>query len=171
MGVCSSCLGLDRRRGHTDQSETSRLLYDDPHQNQYGSLNRDASHGANQQDPRDIERERKALESIIEQASDNLIDIFALKVQQAFPAAANSKHDHYERLLAKSVSLESMTNSKKSARDLNGNNDQVALDRVQDMDEEAVDRWKIVHNGDFEELIGVFIVGSSGKKAVKGARR
>ncbi|KAI9669771.1 MAG: hypothetical protein M1829_005026 [Trizodia sp. TS-e1964] len=107
MGSCLSCLGLGHSRWPFDSSETARLLYDEAAALHYG-LN-GAAPGANQLDPQDIQRERQALEHIVAQTSDNLIDIFALQPQKAnapqlllpdtFDTDGNSKTAQYQRLL------------------------------------------------------------------------
>ncbi|KAI9718768.1 MAG: hypothetical protein M1812_003942 [Candelaria pacifica] len=97
MGVVSSCLGLDRRRNHPENPETSRLLDDDSQQPAYGGIGPSANHNENQIDPRDIERDRKALELIVEHSADNLIDLFALKPQPTHVTASESKADHLGR--------------------------------------------------------------------------
>ncbi|KAI9759246.1 MAG: hypothetical protein M4579_002455 [Chaenotheca gracillima] len=106
MGICSSCLRAVRRPGRNDSAETSRLLYDDAQQAQYGAIGNGSSGTVAQIDPRDIAREEAALQKILVRASDNLMDIFALQFQPARdqPTPPQSqevdfKIEHYQRLL------------------------------------------------------------------------
>jgi hypothetical protein len=84
MGVCSSCLGLNRYRDTSDdvsphayistgrfllialdiQEENSRLLFDDVHPNQYGSFG-DQTAGIIQADPQEVQRETEALQKVV----------------------------------------------------------------------------------------------------------
>ncbi|PKY03029.1 hypothetical protein P168DRAFT_282809 [Aspergillus campestris IBT 28561] len=79
MGNCSSCLGLGRRDSH--DSESSRLLDDDPYQAGYGYGALNHTSQVNQPDPGYIKREREALEAICQRASDSVIDIWSLQPQ------------------------------------------------------------------------------------------
>ncbi|KAK2761620.1 hypothetical protein FQN54_001448 [Arachnomyces sp. PD_36] len=80
MGVCSSCLGLNRRASH-DQAQTTRLLDDELYHSGYGYGAVAQSSQAGQQDTEDIKREREALESICQRASDSVVDIWSLQPQ------------------------------------------------------------------------------------------
>ncbi|PGH11146.1 hypothetical protein AJ80_07248 [Polytolypa hystricis UAMH7299] len=83
MGNCSSCLGRGGRDHH--ESESSRLLDDDPYQSGYGYGT--VGHGQHQgPDPEDLKREREALDSICQRASDSVIDIFSVQPQHYVPA-------------------------------------------------------------------------------------
>ncbi|KAL1996015.1 hypothetical protein VTN49DRAFT_550 [Thermomyces lanuginosus] len=85
MGACLSCLGLNSRDNH--DSESARLLDDDMYAGYgYGSVNH-SNHPRD--DPEDVKREREALETICQRASDSVIDIWALQPQpQLQPQAA-----------------------------------------------------------------------------------
>ncbi|CAI6331931.1 unnamed protein product [Periconia digitata] len=93
MGICSSCLGLERRSSDTEvtkirtddtgtvvlthplQNADSSHLLADPYQPQYGSINGPNSHHTPQPDPEEIRRQRDALERICAQTSDKLIHV------------------------------------------------------------------------------------------------
>jgi len=64
MGVCSSCLGRDQDHDLSDEDEQSRLLFDDPHANHYGSFGENNA-GAIQADPQEVQRENEALQKIV----------------------------------------------------------------------------------------------------------
>jgi hypothetical protein len=88
MGTCSSCLGRDRDRDLSDevsyqifvqiegirlplafnQDEHSRLIFDDPHANHYGSFS-DQNAGIIQADPQEVQRETEALQKVVTQTS------------------------------------------------------------------------------------------------------
>ncbi|KAH6714255.1 late endosomal/lysosomal adaptor and MAPK and MTOR activator-domain-containing protein [Leptodontidium sp. MPI-SDFR-AT-0119] len=88
MGVCSSCLGRDRDHDLSDEDEQSRLLFDDPHANHYGSFGENNA-GAIQTDPQEVQRENEALQKIVTLTSNHLVDIFAMVPQNAIPPAAS----------------------------------------------------------------------------------
>jgi len=106
MGACSSCLGLNRRRVSTDEDDASRLLFDDPHSNQYGTFG-DQNQGVVQADPQEVQRENEALQKVVAQTSNHLVDIFAMVPQnvQRAPSVVFSGQDarllHYQDVLAK----------------------------------------------------------------------
>jgi len=106
MGICSSCLGLDRKRGISDEDESSRLLFDDPHANQYGSFG-DQHAGLILADPQEVQRETEALQKVVMQTSNHLVDIFAMIPQniQRTPTTIFSGQDarllRYQDVLAK----------------------------------------------------------------------
>ena len=88
MGICVSCLGLGdsdpevhphhisthaRTNPHNplQSSETSRLLFDDPHHSHYGGLDQTGAPSTNfQPDPTELKREREALEAICQKTSE-----------------------------------------------------------------------------------------------------
>ncbi|RJE25918.1 hypothetical protein PHISCL_01760 [Aspergillus sclerotialis] len=79
MGICASCLGLSRR--DSNDSESSRLIDDDIYQAGYGYGALNHANQLNQPDPEYLRREREALESICQRASDSVIDIWSLQPQ------------------------------------------------------------------------------------------
>lgn len=79
MGVCASCLGLNRRESH--DAESSRLLDDDIYQSGYGYGALNHSNQINNPDPENIKREREALEAICQRTSESVIDIWSLQPQ------------------------------------------------------------------------------------------
>lgn len=80
MGACSSCLGFGRRDRGVENSETSRLLYDDPYRPQYGAAGQTRAHHY-QQDPESLRRETEALEGICHDMSDDVVDVSTLAPQ------------------------------------------------------------------------------------------
>jgi len=89
MGVCSSCIGHDRDRDLSDEDEQSRLLFDDPHTNHYGSF-ADNNAGAIQADPQEVQRETEALQKVVMQTSNHLVDIFAMVPQNNVQPSATT---------------------------------------------------------------------------------
>ncbi|PBP18058.1 hypothetical protein BUE80_DR011064 [Diplocarpon rosae] len=89
MGACSSCLGRDRGYEFSDEDEQSRLLFDDPHANHYGSFG-DHHPGVTQADPQEVQRETEALQKVVTMTSNHLVDVFALVPQNAYPATAST---------------------------------------------------------------------------------
>ncbi|KAM3077775.1 hypothetical protein ACMFMG_007096 [Clarireedia jacksonii] len=88
MGNCSSCLGLDRGRDLSDEDENTRLLFDDAHPNHYGGFG-DPNSGIVQADPQEVQRETEALQKVVAQTSNHLVDIFAM-VPHNLPRAPSS---------------------------------------------------------------------------------
>ncbi|OBT86484.1 hypothetical protein VE02_04931 [Pseudogymnoascus sp. 03VT05] len=86
MGICSSCLGRDRG---SEEDDTSRLIFDDPLANNYGSFT-DQNVVTTQADPQDVQRESEALQNIVAETSNHLVDIFAMapQSQQRPPATS-----------------------------------------------------------------------------------
>lgn len=79
MGICASCLGLNRRDNH--DSESSRLLDDDLYQSGYGYGALSQANQLNQPDPEYLKREREALDAICQRTSDSVVDIWSLHPQ------------------------------------------------------------------------------------------
>ena len=52
----------------SSQDENSRLLFDDPHANHYGSFG-DQGAGTTQADPQEVQRETEALQKVVAQTS------------------------------------------------------------------------------------------------------
>jgi len=97
MGICSSCLGFNRDRLLSDNDENSRLLFDDPHTNQYGSFG-DQNTGVIQADPQELQRENEALQKVVAQTSNHLVDIFAMVPQSVPPPPTSTFPVHDARL-------------------------------------------------------------------------
>ncbi|KAI4748285.1 hypothetical protein E4T50_01495 [Aureobasidium sp. EXF-12298] len=66
MGICASCLGLDRQAAR-EASESEGLLYEDAAQPQYGTVTPGAT--LPEPDPEELRREREVLERICAQTS------------------------------------------------------------------------------------------------------
>jgi len=98
MGICSSCLGWDRRDSSSDEDEGSRLLFDDPHSTQYGTFG-DQPAGVVQEDPQDVQRETEALQKIVALTSSHLVDIFAMVPQTSQRGSTTTYTAHDARLL------------------------------------------------------------------------
>ncbi|CAD0027176.1 unnamed protein product [Aureobasidium pullulans] len=64
MGICASCLGLDRQEAR----ESEGLLYEDATQPQYGTVTPGAT--LPEPDPEELRREREVLERICAQTSN-----------------------------------------------------------------------------------------------------
>jgi len=106
MGICSSCLGFNKDRDLSDDDENSRLLFDDPHANHYGSFG-DQNTGIIPADPQELQRENEALQKVVAQTSNHLVDIFAM-VPQTVPSvpttvfpAQDARLLRYQDVLAK----------------------------------------------------------------------
>ncbi|PFH61357.1 hypothetical protein XA68_17535 [Ophiocordyceps unilateralis] len=72
MGACSSCLGR-RSKDDYDESEESRLLYEDGSGMQYGSFGDGALGG---DDTLEAQRESEALQRVVAKTSSNMVDVF-----------------------------------------------------------------------------------------------
>ncbi|KAI1908367.1 hypothetical protein LOZ61_005615 [Ophidiomyces ophidiicola] len=81
MGICASCLGVSRPESH--DSESAQLLDDEAYQSgyNYGTSNTQPQGP----DPEDLKRERDALDTICQRASDSVIDIWAHHSQTLAP--------------------------------------------------------------------------------------
>ncbi|KAF2760442.1 hypothetical protein EJ05DRAFT_474315 [Pseudovirgaria hyperparasitica] len=95
MGICASCLGLNRHESTSDPSDTSQLL-NDHYQPGYGSINHNPQLNGHQPDPEEIRRQRDALERICAQTSDKLIDVS----QPDHPDMPSKMAPDYPRLFA-----------------------------------------------------------------------
>jgi len=106
MGICSSCLGLNPNRDQPEDDENSRLLFDDAHPNHYGSFG-DSNVGIIQVDPQEVQRENEALQKVVAQTSNHLVDIFAMVPQNVPPptstlfSAQDARLLRYQDVLAK----------------------------------------------------------------------
>jgi len=106
MGICASCLGLDRDREGSEEDEQSRLLFDDPHSNQYGSFG-EQNTGLIHADPQEVQRETEALQKVVMQTSNHLVDIFAMipqntpRVPDAVFGGQDTRLLRYQDVLAK----------------------------------------------------------------------
>ncbi|TVY52482.1 hypothetical protein LCER1_G007553 [Lachnellula cervina] len=122
MGVCSSCLGRDGDRDLSDEDESSRLLFDDPHGNHYGSFG-DQHTGVMQADPQEVQRETEALQKVVAQTSNHLVDIFALVPQNGTPTspavfpAQDAKLQRYQDVLANMSTQDQSNQTKRASAD------------------------------------------------------
>ncbi|KAI9800958.1 MAG: hypothetical protein M1833_003095 [Piccolia ochrophora] len=176
MGICSSCLGADRDKQQNRSSESARLLGDDPQQAQYGSLSA-PPHGIAQVDPQDVQREEAALQSILAQTSDKLIDIFALHPQtgsptvtSAFVSATDSKSRLYQNLLRQVTSSDALPRSLEHASDIGSDRDELpgaCLDELEDTSTEL----KIIKGDQVGELVGGFASLEERVRMIRGSKR
>ncbi|KAG0651793.1 hypothetical protein D0Z07_1960 [Hyphodiscus hymeniophilus] len=126
MGICASCLGLDRDRELSSEDENSRLLFDDPHASHYGSFG-DQGAGTIQADPQEVQRETDALQKVVAQTSNtrtlvpeltpvysHLVDIFAMVPQNVMPAPNAIFPAHDARLLRYRDVLAKMSTNEQS---------------------------------------------------------
>jgi len=86
MGICASCLGMRQGSDLSEEDENSRLLFDDAHANHYGSFG-DQNTGIVQADPQEVQRENEALQKVVAQTSNHLVDIFAMVPQSVAPVS------------------------------------------------------------------------------------
>lgn len=100
MGVCTSCLGRDSHREGSDEDEQSRLLFDDPHSNQYGSFG-EQNPGLIQVDPQEIQKEAEALSKVQRETNNHLVEIYPLDEPKAFDAGREMRMRRYQDILAK----------------------------------------------------------------------
>jgi len=106
MGACSSCLGRDIDRDLSDEDEQSRLLFDDPHANGYGSFGNQNA-GILEEDPVEVQRAAESLQKVVAQTSNHLVDIFATNHQPVLSSGdlfgaqdMETKATGYEAVLA-----------------------------------------------------------------------
>jgi len=123
MGICSSCLGPSFDRDLSDEDESSRLLFDDAHPSQYGSFG-DPNTGIIQADPQEVQRETEALQKVVAQTSNHLVDIFAMipqNVPPRVPATMFTGQDarllRYQDVLAKMSIQDASSKAKQSLVD------------------------------------------------------
>ncbi|TID13186.1 hypothetical protein E6O75_ATG10259 [Venturia nashicola] len=95
MGICASCLGLERRESTSDPTDSQHLLGDPFQPNQYGTIHPDHSNRP-QMDPEEIRRQRDALERLCAQTSDKLIDV--AHSASAEEGGVDKLHTDYQRL-------------------------------------------------------------------------
>lgn len=98
MGICLSCLNRDLDRDFSDEDEQSQLLYDDPPAaTNYGCFGQQNSKSiyANQAE---AQRANKALTKVVTNASNHLVDIFAMVpqdiAQSTTTALFSIRNDH-----------------------------------------------------------------------------
>ncbi|KAE9964697.1 hypothetical protein BLS_008135 [Venturia inaequalis] len=95
MGICASCLGLERRASNLDPSDSQHLLGDPFQPNHYGTIHPDHSNRP-QVDPEEIRRQRDALERLCAQTSDKLIDVAQSATSEE--GGVDKLHTDYQRL-------------------------------------------------------------------------
>jgi len=152
MGVCASCLGRDREPN--DDSESSRLLFDDPQSLNYGGFG-DQITNAIQADPQDVQRETEALNKIVAQTSNHLVDIFALVPQnvQRSPSAFSGQD---ARLLQYRDAIARLSSSGNEMPDRDKISPE-AMDWPSDEeDEDTLDNYKVVKIDGTGRLLGGF---------------
>ncbi|CCU75401.1 hypothetical protein BGHDH14_bgh01205 [Blumeria hordei DH14] len=80
MGICFSCLGYVRDEDFPEENDHSQLLYNGTHGQLYGSFG-DISSDSLYEDPIEVQRANEALQNIVSQTSEHLVDIFAITPQ------------------------------------------------------------------------------------------
>ncbi|KAK0281222.1 hypothetical protein LTR91_000183 [Friedmanniomyces endolithicus] len=104
MGVCASCLGLNRHPSH-DQVDESAALLDDSHHVQYGGL---ADEDVAPPDEDEIRRAREALNRITNEATDNMIDVShpsSTDLSQHYTHANHDRHTAGDHTSSRSSKL------------------------------------------------------------------
>ncbi|KAB8293750.1 hypothetical protein EYC80_009235 [Monilinia laxa] len=116
MGNCSSCFGRDRDQDLSDEDENQRLLFDDahPHYDSFAERNSNTTHA----DPQEVQRETEALQKVVAQTSNHLVDIFAM-IPQNVPRAPvtmftgqDARLLRYQDVLAKMPTQDESNNTK-----------------------------------------------------------
>ncbi|CAD6446910.1 5e9f37c6-c6d1-4496-9dd5-282302e1138e [Sclerotinia trifoliorum] len=159
MGNCSSCLGLDRDRDSSDEGEDQRLLFDDAHPHHYGSFG-DQNSNIIQADPLEVQRETEALQKVVTQTSNHLVDIFALVPPDASlsPVTMYNGQDarllRYQEVLAKMPSQDKSSNTKQTP--VEGTHPVSDGWISDDEDVEEMKRYKPVKSEDVGPLLGGF---------------
>ncbi|TEY43466.1 hypothetical protein BOTCAL_0370g00160 [Botryotinia calthae] len=160
MGNCSSCLGLERNQDSSDEGEDQRLLFEnDAHSHHYGSFGNQDSN-AIQADPQEVQRETEALQKVVAQTSNHLVDIFAM-VPQNVPRAPVTMYNgqdarllRYQEVLAKIPSQDGSSNTKQTpVEGTHPISDGWASD---DEDVEEMKKYKPVKSEDVGPLLGGF---------------
>jgi len=170
MGICASCLGINRRRRYDEDPETSRLLYDDPNQNQYGGVGHNGP-GGKHTDPQDIQRETEALQKIVAQTSDNLIDIFALQPASTFAPPSSIAASDDEMHVPKGSRPTSVHKDIAPVHlDALKEEDQVWLDQLSTKAGQTLGSIKIISRVRPGDLVGGLPVARMGSVAGKKAR-
>jgi len=178
MGVCYSCLGINRRRPSEESGESARLLPEDQHSGIYGALNGGHSQPTTQVDLQHLQRETEALQKIVLQTSDNLIDIFALHPQPVhslppapFYSSASSKSLRYQRLLQKITLPDDSSQPKLLAPNDITNEERIWIEELGREAEEVVKAMRTVNTEDVGVLVsGLHKLGEYQSSAVKGGR-
>ncbi|TAQ83884.1 hypothetical protein B7494_g7794 [Chlorociboria aeruginascens] len=166
MGICSSCLGRDRNRDVPNEDENTRLLFDDAHANQYGSFG-EGNPGNIQADPQEVQRETEALQKVVAQTSNHLVDIFAMVPQTGprVPSTNFSGHDarllRYRDVLAKMSTQEDGTTKQRSIQSTPNASDGWVSEEE---DAEEVKNFKPVKSEDVGPLLGGFADAESAMK-------
>ncbi|TKA79031.1 hypothetical protein B0A55_03154 [Friedmanniomyces simplex] len=95
MGICASCLGLNRHPSHNNggqQVDETEALLDSSQQAQYGGLE---DEDVAQPDEEELRRGREALERITNEATDNMIDVSHPSSADLSQHFAHTNHDRH----------------------------------------------------------------------------
>jgi len=159
MGACASCLGFDRNRDVPDEDESSRLLFDDPQANHYGSFG-DQGAGIVQADPQELQRETEALQKVVRQTSNHLVDIFAMvpqnvpRAQSTIFTGQDARLLRYQDLLAKMSAHERSTATKRLSAESASNISDGWVSEEEDTGE--IKDSKAIKSEDIGPLLGGF---------------
>ncbi|KAI0995633.1 hypothetical protein K3495_g12547 [Podosphaera aphanis] len=108
MGTCSSCLGYDTDRDLSDEDEQSRLLFDNAISHHYGSFG-DLNPRGIYADEEELQRATEALQIVLSQTSNHLVDIFATGPQKISPSTMAHLQDsrilRYKEVVARNAYL------------------------------------------------------------------
>ncbi|KAJ9640395.1 hypothetical protein H2201_002557 [Coniosporium apollinis] len=171
MGICASCLGLDRRPSQSDPSDTSQLLADQ-YEPQYGTINRGGASGRQEPDQEEIRRQRDALERICAQTSDKLIDVSQVSHTKA---TGPKLHSEYARLFSQRFPPSQLPAQRRGSRSPSSGSDvdedeATWLSRGAGDDGEGEGPWDHVEPVDkgaltiqFDEALGVDRKGAQGR--------
>ncbi|KAI9745142.1 MAG: hypothetical protein M1818_001420 [Claussenomyces sp. TS43310] len=153
MGICSSCLGRSLESPRDDES--SRLLSDDPNTMNYGGLGE--PNNTSSADPQHVQRENEALQKVVAQTSNHLVDIFAMVPQnsQRVPSLPTfSGHD--ARLLQYRDVLAKLSNINDDSEDPGEDVSNEVIDWLSDNEEEDDLQSVRVVKPSSERLLGGF---------------
>ncbi|QSZ36223.1 hypothetical protein DSL72_007349 [Monilinia vaccinii-corymbosi] len=158
MGNCCSCFGRDRDGDFSDEDERQRLLFDDahPHYDSFADRNPNATHA----DPQEAQRETEALQKVVAQTSNHLVDIFSMAPPNVPRAAVkiftgpDGRLLRYEDVLAEMPTQHGSSNTKQTP--VEGTHPFADGWISDDEDVEEMKKYKMVKSEDMGPLLGGF---------------